>query len=398
MRGLVTDGARHGRAWLGRLALALSLAVTLLALAVRGAQAVTLKIVFPDGQPMTYGSACGGSGCIDRGEGLFETDDAGEIELPGQPLTVEYRRDGIALAQAPPGTASGTAPVAGTRVTAVLPHMLVPGAPEVDVVESDLLARINEQRAAQGVAPAQLNHRLAAAADLQAAWLVRSAMTWQQLSLLHVGQYETTLGFRRAEVSFPGPTKGGEVAAVGATAAEALSDWMSSPQHRATLMAPGEQLIGVGRAGAFVVVQTHPPCADCERAGTGARSDEFTPPPALAPASPPSALTSATTASSAVSATAAPACGREVLSVRRLADRRRRVRVRIHMQCLRPGSSYALLVRQNATGRVLATRRVARAGSVTLRLRPTRRARSLRVKLKRDGRAIVARSLSLRRR
>ena len=57
-----------------------------------------------------------------------------------------------------------------------------------------------------------------------------------------------------------------------------------------------------------------------------------------------------------------------------------------------------LVVRQNATGRVLVGRRITRAGRVTLRLRPTRRARSLRVKLKRDGRAITARSLSLRRR
>jgi hypothetical protein len=287
-------------------------------------------------------------------------------------------------------------PVVGDRATTVLGHLLVPGAPEVDVVESDLLARINEARAGEGIALAQLNHRLAASADLQAAWLVRSATTWQQLSLLHVGQYETTLGFRRAEVSFPAPSTGGEVAAVGATAAEALSDWLASPQHRATLLAPGEQLIGVARANAFVVVQLHPPCAGCERAGTGVRSDVFTAPPALAPASAPSASAGATTASGAVSA--APACGRESLSVRRLADRRRRVRVRVRVQCLRPGSSYALLVRQNATGRVLATRRVAHAGAVTLRLRPSRRARSVRVKLKRDGRAIVARSLALRRR
>ena len=124
------------------------------------------------------------------------------------------------------------------RATAVMQHLLVPGDPQVDVVESDLVARINEARAAEGLALAQLNRRLAASADLQAAWLVRSSITWDQLNLLHVGQYGTTLGFRRAEVSFPGPTKGGEVASVGATAIQALDDWLASPQHRATLLVP----------------------------------------------------------------------------------------------------------------------------------------------------------------
>ena len=152
-----------------------------------------------------------------------------------------------------------------------------------------------------------------------------------------------------------------------------------------------------------MVVQTHPLCAGCEQAGTGVRSSTVTPPPTLAPV--PAGGThiaagaaGATGVSTGSSLAAAPACGRERLTVRRLADRRQRVRVRVGVQCLRPGRGYALLVRQNATGRVLATRRISRAGGVTLRLRPTRRARSLRVELKRDGRAIAARSLSLRRR
>lgn len=403
MRGLVVDEARHRGTWLGRVAFALALAVTLLGLAVHDASAFTLKIVFPDGQPMTHGSACAGAGCLDRGAGTFETDDSGEIELPGQPQNVEYRRDGIMLSQAPPATASKSLSVVGERGTAVMQHLLVPGDPQVDVVESDLIARINEVRAAEGLVLSQLNHRLSASADLQAAWLVRSAMTWDQLNLMHVGQYESTLGFRRAEVSFPGPTQGGEVAAVGATAAQALEDWLESPQHRATLLAPGAQLIGAGRAGGVVVVQIHPLCAGCELAGTGVRSSTVTAPPTLAPvpaggtqvAAGAAGATGVTTGSGVA---AAPACGRERLTVRRLADRRQRVRVRVGVQCLKPGRSYALLVRQNATGRVLATRRISRAGGVMLRLRPTRRAHVLRVKLKRDRRAIAARLLSLRRR
>ncbi|MDX6679655.1 MAG: hypothetical protein QOE31_3707 [Solirubrobacteraceae bacterium] len=395
MRGLVIDGDAR----LGRIALVLSLAATLLALAARDASAFTLKLVFPDGQAITHGSACGGSGCSARGDERFETDAAGEIGLPGSPSTVEYRREGIALTLAPPGTASGSLPVSSGAATITLPRVLSPGAPAVDAVESDLIARINEVRAAQGLALAQLNHRLTAAADLQAAWLVRNGVTWEQVSLMHVGPYETTLGFRRGEVSFPNPIDGGEVAEVGASAQDALADWLDSPEHRATLLAPGMQLIGAARAGAFVVVQVHPPCAGCEQAGPGVRSADYTPPPALGPATAPSVFSAPSAQTGGSSGpSSASACGREHLVVRRLADRERRVRVRIRASCLRPGADYALVVRQNATGHMLATRAIARAGGVTLRLRPSSHARSLRVKLKRDGRAVVARSLALRRR
>ncbi|MEY2514437.1 MAG: hypothetical protein QOJ89_1795 [bacterium] len=403
MRGLVIDGARHRSRCIVVL-LSLAAAAGLPALAARDAGAFTLKLAFPNGQPMTYGSACAGSGCLEHGVGLSGTDDAGEVDLPGQPKDVEYRRDGIDLSQAPPGTASGGMPVVADSATVTMAHLLLPGAPEVDAVESDLVARINEARVAEGLTPAQINHRLAASADLQAAWLARSAMPFDRLDLLHVGQYDTTLGFRRAEVSFPGPTQDGEVAATGASNAEAVGDWLASPLHRATLLAPGAALIGAARAGGFLVVQTHPPCANCEQAGTGVRSDDVSPPPPLSPLSPATAAgASGTTSGSGASggagdAGSAPPCARELLAVRRLADRRQRVRVRVDTECLRPGARYSLLVRQNATGKMLVTRRITHAGRVTLRLRPSRRARSLRVKLKRDGRAVGARTLSLRRR
>ena len=400
MRGHVIDGARHRGSRLRRVALVVSLAAAVvLALAARDARAFTLRLAFPDGQPMTHGSACGGAGCLSRGEAMFDTDDAGEVELPGQPQTVEYRRDGIDLSQAPPATASGSLPAVGDRATATMLHLLLPGAPEVDAVESDLIARINEARAAEGLKRAQINHRLAASADLQAAWLARSELPLNRLDLLHVGQYDTTLGFRRAEVSFPGPTQGGEVAATGASNAEAVGDWLASGSHRATLLAPTAGLIGAARAGGFLVVQTHPLCENCEQAGAGVRSNEVTPPPPIAPpaAFAPAAGTSAGTSGSSVAGSAA-ACGRERLRVWRIADRRGRVRVRAQTRCLRPGARYALVVRQNEIGKLLAQRRITRAGRVTLRLRPSRSARSLRVKLKRDGRAVVARTLSLRRR
>jgi hypothetical protein len=73
------------------------------------------------------------------------------------------------------------------------------------------------------------------------------------------------------------------------------------------------------------------------------------------------------------------------------------VRLRVQTQCLRRGTVYALRIRQNATGRVLVTRRIASAGAVTLRLRPRSGARTLHIELERGGRAIVRNSLPLRR-
>ena len=72
------------------------------------------------------------------------------------------------------------------------------------------------------------------------------------------------------------------------------------------------------------------------------------------------------------------------------------MRLRVAVHCLQPGARYVLLVRQGATGRLLRTLRVTRAGLLTLRLRPSRTAKQLRIKLKRDGRAIAARTMSLR--
>ena len=55
-----------------------------------------------------------------------------------------------------------------------------------------------------------------------------------------------------------------------------------------------------------------------------------------------------------------------------------------------------LLIRQGTSGRMLRTVRITRAGTRTLALRPARTANRLRIKLKRDGRVIISRTMSLR--
>jgi uncharacterized protein YkwD len=399
VRAVVIDaaGGRPGPCpSIQRVVLGLSLACAFALQAAGDAAAFTLKLAFPDGQPMTYGSGCAGVDCLDSGSGVARTDAAGEIVLAGRPRTIEYRRDGITLsAQVPPGAASGTLTTLGDRATVVLPRMMTGSSPDLDASESDLVARINEARSAQGLAPAQLNGRLSASADLQAAWLARSGLTMDHADLMHVGPWQTTVAFRLGEVSFPNAIAGAEVAEIGGTPAQAVSDWMASPPHRELLLARGPMLIGTAQIASFIVVDLHPACAGCEQAGTGHRSTGAALPPAALALAPPTIAAAATTGGSAPAS--ARSCGRERLRIRRRANVRRRVRLSVQTQCLRRGSAYELRIRQDATGRVLVTRRIASAGAVRLRLHPTSKARTLRIELIRDGRAIVANSMPLRR-
>jgi hypothetical protein len=382
------------------MAAALLVAAGLVACAATDASAFTLKLAFADGQPMTYGSACAGLGCMQRGDGVDTTDALGQVYLNGRPRTIEYRRDGIVLGMAPVGVASGSVVAIGDQATVVLPRLLVGSSPAVDAVESDLVARLNEARTAHGLPPAQINPRLAAAADLQATWLAQTGVTFSEPDRFHTGPFDTDMSFRHGEVSLPEPRSGGEIAEAGGTVIEAVGDWLSSAEHRALVLAPGQLLMGAARAGSFLIVETHRPCAGCVEAGPGARlnAPADTPPPIAAAAAPPPPALAApvpTIASSTLDV-ALPSCGRERLATRRLRGIGGRVRLRVGMSCLRSGSRYVLLIRQGATGRVLRTLPVARARTMTLQLRPSRSASVLRIKLKRDGRAIVGRTLKLR--
>jgi len=346
------------------------------------ASAFTVKLVFPDGRPMTMGSACAGTGCLQRSADPAPADARGEIALDAAPgTTIEYRRDAIALAQVPLGVASGSVVAVGDRATVVLPRMLTPAAPAIDAGEADLVARFNEARAAAGVPPAQLNARLGAAADLQAAWLVQSATPLTAAETFHSGPFGSTVGFRLGEVSFPEPSAGGEIVAAGMTNAEAIAGWLASPSHREALLLPGPMLVGAGRVGGFLVVVLHDPCTGCEDASalsTGAASQQ------------------AATTTSGSAADRLPGCGREALRVRRLPSGTNGVRrLRVQVACLRPRAVYRLVVREGRAGRVLAKRTIRSAGTIVIRVRPASGARMLRVRLKRDRHAIRAQSLAL---
>lgn len=374
-----------------RAGLAVLAAAVLSLLAAAAAPAFTLRLAFEDGRPMTFGSACAGAGCLSRDDGVEPTDARGEIRLDAAPgATVEYRRDGVALVPLASGLAAGSVVVGGDRATVVLPRILTPSAPGVDAAESDLVARLNDERAAAGLPLAQINSRLAAAADFHAAWLVQSAVPYDAVARFHVGPFGSTIGFRLGEASFPDGSGGGEIVAGGMTPPAAVAGWMGSAPHREAVLAPGRLLVGPASVGGFVVVATHDPCTGCEEAGPGVGVGLAG---AAAPAPPVAAATTSGSGAGVV-----PACGREQLRIRRLKALKAGVlRVRVQAACLRPGAAYALVVREGRAGRILAKRRLPAGGTIVLRLRPAQRAQALRVRLKRDRRSIRAQSLKLRR-
>jgi hypothetical protein len=383
--------------------MALSMAACFAAFSVAEAGATTLTLAFPDGQPMTYGSACAGIGCMARNDHVGTTDERGQVKLAGAARTIEYRRDGIILAALPAGVASGATVAIGDQATVILPRLLTGRAPGVDADESDLVARLNEARAALGLPMAQINPRLAAAADLQASWLTQSGVTFDEAGSFHEGPFGTGIAFRHGEVSLPDPDSGGEVAEAGATTDETVSDWLSSAEHRREVLAPGQMLIGAARVGAFTIVETHKPCDGCDRVGTGTRLGAvpasvapapIAPPPPPPPPPPVAAPTASTTGAS--TAAPRPSCGRERLTARRLQSRPGQVRLRVSIQCLRPGARYLLLVRQGTVGRLLKSLRIKRAGKTTLTLRPGPSVNRMRMRLKRDGHVIAVRTTSLR--
>jgi uncharacterized protein YkwD len=370
------------------------------------APALTLQLVFPDGQPMTYGSACTGAGCLARGTNIAATDASGTVALADSAdRRVEYRRDGIDLAQAPPGTVTGVVGDVGAGTTVTLPWMLAGSDAAVDAGESELVAGMNAERLANGLAPAVLSPRLSTAADLQATWLGGSGLGLPLPLLSHLGPYASTLAFRLAEVSFPEPSSGSEIEAAGLTPAQAVATWVASAPHRAVLLAQAPPLIGVARVGNVIVVDAHPACRGCQPSPpTGATAGGTA--GALVPAgvapSPAQATTTSrrpgasplTGSSSSSSSSGTSSCRAERLTTRRLRTLHGRLRLRVSVACLRSGATYTLSVLQRPSRSILRTRRIKAAGAIILSLRPSRTTRSLGIKLKRNGRAVAARTIS----
>ena len=146
------------------------------------------------------------AGCLSATGRRRPTDARGEVVLDAAP-----RRDGriparrtIALGGARARASRRAALVAvGDRATVVLPRMLAGAAPEVDADESDLVARLNGERAAAGLPLAQVNARLAAAADMQAAWLVQSAVAYDDPPASTSARSAARSAFASARRRFP---------------------------------------------------------------------------------------------------------------------------------------------------------------------------------------------------
>ena len=401
-RGRRAVGQRGGWTPMQRMTLMVCSAITFVLSVCTEAPATTLKLVFADGQPMTYGSACSGEGCLQRDAGVEITDAAGEVALVDAPdRTVEYRRDGVAWWEAPLGAAAGRVWATGDRTTVVLPRMLLAGAPAVDAAESDVVARINAERAARALPLAALNTRLSMAADFQATWLTINAVGLVLPVLSHIGPFGSTLPFRLAEVSFPEPGGGAEVAAAGLTAADALSNWLASGPHADHLLAPGPLLIGVAKIGSLIVVTLHPPCAGCEQEPpVGSSAGVLGPGGPAAPggsATPGMLGSPGTSALSGSGDRADSSCGDERLRVRRLRTRGGRLRLRVTVRCPRPGARYTLSVIQRPSRTLLTRRKMNATRAITLALRPARSTRTLRIKLKRSGRVVAAQTVNRRR-
>jgi uncharacterized protein YkwD len=122
---------------------------------------------------------------------------------------------------------------------ALLAVLVVAAAPAAarrapNAVESELLQRINDQRAAMGRKALTADSRLAAVASGNS---LRMATTG---ALIHspYARILRAVNGRRA----------GEAIAVGSSAAQIVAAWMASPVHRSIVLGRGFRLAGVGVA------------------------------------------------------------------------------------------------------------------------------------------------------
>ena len=238
--------------------------------------------------------------------------------------------------------------------------MLIGSAPAVDAVESDLVARLNEARAAQGLPLAQLNPKLSAAADYQATWLAQSGVDDPAARPLP----------RRAVRFRPRvPPRRGVAPGRGRRAARSPRPAARSTRRCPTGCRPRSIARSCSRrAGCSSAPAAPARSSSSRRTARATGASRPAPGRAGTPPLPPIVAPAAVAPTPVVAAPAAapappprPACGRERFAARRLANRGGRVRLRVAMRCLRPGARYVLLIRQGTTGRLLRTMRVKRA-------------------------------------
>ncbi len=138
---------------------------------------------------------------------------------------------------------SGSAATA-TTLTAVTTTTVVastsPGA-----WESQMIARINSERAAVGASPLAMCNALRTAAQNH------SADQAAHNTMTHTGSDGSTLDTRATRAGYTGWTALGENVAYGyGTVDSVMTGWMNSPGHRANLLNSGFTHVGLGQAAA----------------------------------------------------------------------------------------------------------------------------------------------------
>jgi len=111
---------------------------------------------------------------------------------------------------------------------------------DLNAAESDMLARINAERAKVGVAPLRASPTL----NRSSAWKSADSSAGGP-GFSHTDSLGRSVSARAADCGYPWGA--GENIAYGyASAAGALSAWMGSPGHRANILNPTYRVIGIG--------------------------------------------------------------------------------------------------------------------------------------------------------
>jgi uncharacterized protein YkwD len=218
---------------------------------------------------------------VDRAGQTYATNGHGQILLdvaPGEQLLVR-RGEGAPEGAGVPYTVPN--PVPPGPVPVVLASLLMSTAPAHDAAEAWLLARVNELRAAHGLAPLQQSGPLNRASDGYAR------------PLSDTGQFDhralATPWVRAVDQGWPRPGGAGvgEVLAQAPSKETALSAWQGSPSHWNLLMGADKTVTGVGRVGrVWVMMPSNCAPTDaperCEIGQSGAPAAPAPPPPPAA--------------------------------------------------------------------------------------------------------------------
>jgi uncharacterized protein YkwD len=106
-------------------------------------------------------------------------------------------------------------------------------------VNAEVIAIVNEQRAASGLAPLASNTRLVAAAE------THSADQAGRDRMSHTGSNGSSAGDRITAAGYSWRSWAENVAAGYATAADVMNGWMNSPGHRNNILSSNATQIGV---------------------------------------------------------------------------------------------------------------------------------------------------------